>query len=137
MCFDVHKIKGKIYKKLIQELCQVSDNIFFTSDREYTVDEEGISEVEDECERVDIPSDVKKWCNGAVVGYKIDACMMQYLYSYNELNRLLGDRMSIENKTIFFYNGAERVAHLYNQMHQITCIETEEESIIKDFRHYH
>lgn len=133
MRFDVGTIKGNIYKKLIQDLCQVSDSIYFTSDREYMFDAEGIHGVEDKCERADATPDVIKWCNGDVVGYKIDAHMMQYLYNYNELNLLLGDRMSIDNKTLFFYNGAECVAHIYNQMYQVTCIETDEESIIRDF----
>ena len=133
MWFDLYTIKEKIYKKLIQDLCQVSDCIYFTSDREYTIDEEGIHGVEGECERADNPPDVIKWCTGDVVGYKIDAHMMQYLYSYNNLNQLLGDRMSEQNKTIFFYSGTERVAHIYNNMFKLIHIVTDEERIIRDF----
>lgn len=132
MNFDLFTIKGNMYKKLIQQLCQVSDSIYFTCSMEYTIDE-GISELSGQCEQVGIPVNVRQWCNGDVVGYKIDVHMMQYLYAYDNLNELLGDRMSEENKTVFFYKQEKQIAHIYNAILNIMYIVTDDERIIRDF----
>lgn len=63
MIFDLFTIKGNIYKRLIQQLCEVSDTIYFTCSMEYIIDE-GIPELSGQCEQVGIPADIRQWCNG-------------------------------------------------------------------------
>lgn len=135
MWFDLFAIKGNIYKKLIKQLCQASDSIYFTCSMEYTIDE-GIPELSGRCEQVSIPSDIRQWCNGDVVGYKIDGQLIQYLYTYDNLNELLGDRMSDENKTIFFCRQDEEIAHIFNTMEKLIYIVTNDNAIMEEFSVY-
>lgn len=132
MNFELFTIRGNIYRRLIQQLCQFSDRIYFTCDREYTIDE-GIPELSEKCEQIGIPNSIRQWCNGDVAGYKIDVHMMQYLYTYENLNELLGDRMSTENKTIFFYKKDTQIAHIFNTLAKTVYIETDDERIIRDY----
>lgn len=132
MNFDLFTIRGNIYKKLIRQLCRISDSIHFTCDREYTIDE-GISELEGLCEQVAVPADVRQWCTGDVAGYKVDDYMVQYLFTYENLNELLGDRLSTENKTIFFYKQGRQIAHIYSDLQKNMYIETDHQGIIKEF----
>ncbi len=132
MNFDIFTLKGNLYKKLIQRLCQISDRIYFTSDREYLLSE-GISELNGKCEMIQVPVNIRQWCSGDVIGYKIDFPIIQYLYAYDNLNELLGDRMSEENKTIFFYKQDKQIVHIYNAIQNTMYIVTDDEKIIRDF----
>lgn len=132
MNFDIFTLKGNLYKKLIQRSCQISDRIYFTSDREYLLSE-GISELKGQCEMIQVPVNIRQWCSGDVIGYKIDFPIIQYLYAYDNLNELLGDRMSEENKTIFFYKQDKQIVHIYNAVQNTMYIVTDDEKIIRDF----
>lgn len=135
--FEPFTIKGKLYKRLIQQLCNISDRIFFTS-----VEDDFIAESLDalygRCKGVDIPSDIRRGGSGSVVGYKIDGDMIQDLYTYDNLNELLGDRMSSDHKTIFFYRQDEETAHTYihNIMDGHIEIITDDKRIGEEFSMY-
>lgn len=136
LTFDLFTIKGNLYKRLIQQLCGISDRIFFTSDRDMI--DERFPALNERCKKVSIPSDIRKWCTGSAVGYKIDSDMIQYLYTYDNLNELLGDRMSSDNKTIFFYRQDEETAHthIYNTTVKNLYIETNVKRIGEEFSIY-
>lgn len=82
---------------------------------------------------VQVPVNIRKWCSGDVIGYKIDFPIIQYFYAYDNLNQLLGDRMSEENKTIFFYKQDKQIIHIYNAVQNTMYIDTDDEKIIRDF----
>lgn len=105
---------------------------YFTSDREYLLSER-IPELNEQCEMVQVPVNIRKWCSGDVIGYKIDFPIIQYFYAYDNLNQLLGDRMSEENKTIFFYKQDKQIIHIYNAVQNTMYIDTDDEKIIRDF----
>lgn len=129
-------IKGKLYKRLIQQLCDISDRIFFTSAEDDFI-ADSLATLYGRCERVDIPYDIRKEESGSVVGYKIDGDMIQELYTYDNLNELLGDGMSSDSKNILFYGRDEETAHthIFNTMSGYMII-TDDKRIGEEFSMY-
>ena len=105
-CFDYDVISGGVYKKIIHNILDSANYVYFKFHEDMMIDEQ-VLQLRDTCNNANIPMTIRDE-NKDVVGYEINIFIKQFFFKYISFYELLNNL--IYGEIFFFYEKEEIIA---------------------------